>query len=339
MESLNSAALTNPEQSVKGLPPYSAVEALQRLQTLQRVCATLSLDGILFVGGVDGKHHEASHEVLAWLLNGESGRVVFGRGSGGVDMEEVVLVITPTAARLYCPAAIWQALAPRLGLWPRLQVHSPAASLEEAEVLEEHKIRAFIAMLEGLQAVGIPLPEQGDAKPIEQWPLVQAYALQDFEALTGGGFLTQRLRCVTCAAAVVAPLALVDARALHWLVRVEAPRLRGCWEECERGLDQACGARPLRASEGTLCEAPLTYADYGRLRPPKLGLLNPRTGRLPLEPLARTRLLLGARTALCEGGEPCSTEAPGGGGQGACEAAPRHLILEAAEPHGPLYAG
>ena len=126
MESLNSAALTNPEQAIKGLPPYSAVEALQRLQTLQRVCATLSLDGILFVGGVDGKHHEASHEVLAWLLNGESGRVVFGRGSGGVDMEEVVLVITPTAARLYCPAAIWQALAPRLGLWPRYVAPPPA---------------------------------------------------------------------------------------------------------------------------------------------------------------------------------------------------------------------
>ena len=33
MESLNSAALTNPEQAIKGLPPYSAVEALQRLQT------------------------------------------------------------------------------------------------------------------------------------------------------------------------------------------------------------------------------------------------------------------------------------------------------------------
>jgi hypothetical protein len=119
MESLNSAGLTNPDQAIKSLPAYSPVEALQRLQTLQQVCATLALDGVLFVGGVDGKHHEASHEVLAWLLNGESGRVVFGRGSSGVDMDEVVLVITPTAARLYCPAAIWQALAPRLGLWPR----------------------------------------------------------------------------------------------------------------------------------------------------------------------------------------------------------------------------
>ena len=45
-------------------------------------------------------------------------------------------------------------------------------------MLEEHKIRAFIAMVEGLQAVGVPLPEQGDAKAIELWPLVQAYALQ-----------------------------------------------------------------------------------------------------------------------------------------------------------------
>ena len=86
---------------------------------------------------------------------------------------------------------------------------------------------------------------------------------------------------------------------------------------------------------------PLTR--YGRLRPPKLGLLNQRASRVPLEsrsnpnpnpnpspspspnpnpnpspnpnpnpnqvplePLARTRLLLGTRTALCEGGEPRS---------------------------------
>ena len=56
MESLNSAALTNPEQAIKGLPPYSAVEALQRLQTLSenigcscnpRYCKRLR-------GGVDG---------------------------------------------------------------------------------------------------------------------------------------------------------------------------------------------------------------------------------------------------------------------------------------------
>ena len=66
----------------------------------------------------------------------------------------------------------------------QLQAHAQPAQLVHAmALLEEHKIRAFIAMLEGLQAVGIPLPEQGDAKPIEQWPLSQAYAQQDFEAL------------------------------------------------------------------------------------------------------------------------------------------------------------
>ena len=226
--SLNSENVASAEPIA--LPAYSSYECLQRLQTLQRICTALALDALLFVGGVDGRHHEASREVLAWLLGGESGRVVFGRGGTDVELDEVVLVVTPTAARLYCPAAVYSTLAARLGLWPRLQLFRPAAALEDAEALEEHKIRAFIAMVEGLGAIGVPLPEQGgvlgqgggDAKAVEMWPLIQAFALQDFEAVTGGGFFSQRHRCVPCAAAVAAPLCLVDARALRWLAHVEA---------------------------------------------------------------------------------------------------------------------
>ena len=55
-------------------------------------------------------------------------------------------------------------------------------------------------MAGGLKSVGVPLPEAGgdSAKVVELWPLIQAYALQDFEDVTGGGFFTQRHRCVPC---------------------------------------------------------------------------------------------------------------------------------------------
>ena len=103
---LNSPSL-NSENVASAEPAYSSYECLQRLQTLQWICTALALDALLFVGGVDGRHHEASREVLAWPLGGESGRVVFGRGGTDVELDEVVLVVTPTAARLYCPAAVY----------------------------------------------------------------------------------------------------------------------------------------------------------------------------------------------------------------------------------------
>ena len=319
---------------------YSSAECLQRLQTLQRVCAAERLDALLLVGGVDGRHHAGSREALGWLLGGESGRVVFGRAESEVDLDEVVVLIAPASVRLYCPAAVYKRLAARLALWPRLQLFRPAEALEDAEQLEEHKIRAFIAMAGGLKSVGVPLPEgggSGDAKAIELWPLIQAYALQDFEAVTGGGFFTQRHRCVPCGRAIGAPLSLVDARALRWLVEAEAPRLRGSWDDCERQLDGACGAKPLRHSEAALCEPLTTYADYGllarRVKPGDDAPPPPPADEL----VARTRLLLGARTAACVGEEGSSAERPGA--PGASEAQPRHLLLEAAEPHGPLYAG
>ena len=51
-----------------------------------------------------------------------------------------------------------------------------------------------------------------------RWPLVQAYALQDFESLSGGGFFTQRHAVTPCAAPVRELVLQLDARALRWLV-------------------------------------------------------------------------------------------------------------------------
>ena len=51
---------------------------------------------------------------------GLSGRDIFGSGSSDVELEEVVLIVTPQAARLYCPRALYAKLGGKLSRAPKL---------------------------------------------------------------------------------------------------------------------------------------------------------------------------------------------------------------------------
>jgi hypothetical protein len=165
----------------------------KRLKALQAAVAAAGVDGLLFVGGIDGKNHAGTREALAWLLTGLSGRNLFGVSALDAGLDEVVLLIMADAVRLYVPKALWVGLQPRLGRWRRLQVWMPPdAIVDDVEAVEEHKIRSFIAMVRGVYSIGVPLPSTepttGPTAAVESWPLVQSFALQDFEALTGGAW-------------------------------------------------------------------------------------------------------------------------------------------------------
>lgn len=175
----------------------SASHALHRLTSLQRLCERAQLEALLLIGGTDSRYHPASKHALGWLLNGLSGRDVFSSASGPLDLDEVVLLITPDGARMYCLPHTNDALAARLARWTRLQLWVPdTALLDDTEQLEHHKIISFIQMLQGLKRVGVPVSSSngasqaadGPAATVEAWPLVQAFALQEFEEYTGGGF-------------------------------------------------------------------------------------------------------------------------------------------------------
>ena len=104
----------------------SAATTLERLRALQSTAAPG--EGLLLVGGVDGRNHAGSREALNWLLNGQSGRDVHTTSTLGTELEEVMMVISADAARLYCPAALWPKLQPIVGRWRRLQVPPPACA-------------------------------------------------------------------------------------------------------------------------------------------------------------------------------------------------------------------
>lgn len=181
----------------------TALECLQRLRCLQSLCVSLELDCLLLVGGIDGRHHAGAKETLGWLLGGVSGRDLFASRVGLLDVEEIVIVIMPDAIRMYCPPKVNDELAERLSRWTRLQAWVPKIELlDDTEELERNKIVSFIQMLKGLKRVGVPVSSSGStgstangpSASVEAWPLVQAFALQELESLTGGGFFVRRDR-------------------------------------------------------------------------------------------------------------------------------------------------
>ena len=344
-----------------------------RLRGLQNIVASSdgSLDALLLVGGVDGKNHAGSRECLNWLLNGLNGRDIFGYTKLDSLLDEAVLLITADSARLYATRELWAKLEPRVGRLRRLQVWMPDASTDDdVEAAEAHKIRSFIAMVRGVKSIGVPLAAadagSGPAAAVEAWPLVQAFALQDFEALTGGGFFTQQHAVSGVGEAVRALLLQLDVPSLAWLGLVESPRLASCLSECLGSIDLACEAgRPIRHSEAELFETVLAYHTHGQLRANNL----PKASALPSNAppdvpaahtaatassgaLRRVGCLIGKRTALLCSGAGASGAATGAaatpppepstaraGEAGGCEPAPRHMCAELCEPVGPLYAG
>lgn len=331
--------------------------ALHRLQRLRALLGSEGLDALCLIGGVDGRPAAGSGriaqgglsssalagEALGWLLGALSGRSLAGGATAEV-FEEVVLVLTPTHVRLYLPRNAWIALGPRLAMWDNLQLWlPPTGAQDDFELLEEHKARSFVQMLCGVGSLGVCL-DTGDARAgaastVESWPLVQAFALSQFEADGGGSFLTTRIAVSGVAEAIWPLLSQLDAPSLKWLITEEASRLRERWLETEKSIESAvCRSATSnvahRVSEAELAEPVLTYAAHGEVQADVAAAADGAAhggGRL-----GRTRLLIGSRAQLVESSEGCTSALAGA--PGGCEREPRHLLLEAAEAAGPLYA-
>ena len=318
--------------------PYTPSECLERLRSLQAVVAAAEYDALLLVGGPDGRRHPGSAEAIHWLLDGRSGAPVFSVAGIGAEFDEVVVVVGAHDVRLYSPADAWTNKLRRLtAQWPRLAASVPPASLDDdAEAQEEHKIRSFIGMVAGVGAFGVPLATvaAGPASAVETWPLAQAFALQQFETLTGGGFFTQRHKVLPSLAELRGLVVQLDGRALTHLVKVEATRLAGCWADVEAALDARAGSRAFRLSEATLGEPALTYHEHGALARARLpGADADAAGSA----LSTARLLLGSRTALAPTAEPSSGGGAGRRRRPGGRAPPPHSRGRRAG--GPLYAG
>ena len=104
---------------------FTPLDSLLRLQRVQSVCRALGVDGMLFVGGVDGRDNIGSVQALNYLLGGVSGFDLLERQQpSGLWAEDVVLLVRPTSCEIHVGPSAYASVQPLVAHWGDVTVHT-----------------------------------------------------------------------------------------------------------------------------------------------------------------------------------------------------------------------
>ncbi|GFR80493.1 hypothetical protein ElyMa_000583200 [Elysia marginata] len=181
---------------------FSPFVSASRLRQVQKLLSPdhgdQQLDGILCISGIDSRYNDCMYEVLNYLLFGffdVRRDELESSGFAEEIIDDLMVLICSDHVEIYCNPVNYHYFLPYVSHWPSLQFHCLAENEyggEEDDAAEEFKIRTLISMLKDCKVLGIPFSGKGqnakfDIMTIEKWPIIQAYALDDFGS---GGFFT-----------------------------------------------------------------------------------------------------------------------------------------------------
>ena len=184
-------------------PELGTLQSSLRLRRLQAALPP-DVDALLLVAGIDGRYNLGSSQAIAHLLLGASNNDVADACHLDLGLAESVLVIKRDSLLAYVPdsdsaSKIREMLSE---CCPEIQILMPTPmEASDPDALEEHKMACMVQMLRGVKALAVPYacPARtggGSAIPadpmqLEQWPLLQAFGLED---VGRGGFFTQNFK-------------------------------------------------------------------------------------------------------------------------------------------------
>lgn len=155
-----------------------------RVSKIQRYLLENKLDGFLAVNGIDSRYNPDCRHFVNFVLFGCS---MYKSGNYSkyfdIDTDEIVLLIKPYKVNLYVTHKEIKNILPLMVKVHDLQIHCLDANISDDEnVLEDHKVYSFISMTNGVDKIAIPCSSSKDFNPmlVEKWPLIQAYALEDY---------------------------------------------------------------------------------------------------------------------------------------------------------------
>ncbi|CAL1528733.1 unnamed protein product [Lymnaea stagnalis] len=187
------------------LEQFSQFVSATRLRHVQNIlfnrkAGSADIDGILCISGkcIDSRYNEGMYELLNYLLFGffeVRKEELESSGFAEEVIDDMMIMICPDRVEVYCNPVNYYYLLPYVSHWPCLEFHCLSEDEyngEDDDTSEEFKIRSLIAMVRGCKVIGVPYRGRGheesfNVMAIEKWPIIQAFAIDDFE---GGGFFT-----------------------------------------------------------------------------------------------------------------------------------------------------
>ncbi|KAJ8317612.1 hypothetical protein KUTeg_005516 [Tegillarca granosa] len=224
------------------LETFSSFASCSRLRNVQSILrknksADLeSPDAILCVAGIDSRYHEGTSELINYLLFGFFEVRKAELEKSGFEEE----VIDANEVHVYCNPINYHYLLPYVSHWRNVRFHCMTETeYEDEEAAEEFKIHSFINMVKGCDIIGIPYSIVGhlqtfDKHQVEKWPIVQAYALDDYG---GGGFFTLKHEVVDASKKLHYLYSLMDPVAMEMMITDQLASFERQWNTMLTTMD------------------------------------------------------------------------------------------------------
>lgn len=184
MEAIGSVIRVNSTSKKVNVKDASLL-CLHRIKLIQDYISKHKIDGLLTINGVDSRYNPDCRLFTNFILFGCS---MYKSGEYSkqmdYDTDELIIMIKPNKVELYITHEQTESILPFLIKVHDLQIHCLHANVaSDEDVVEDHKVYSFISMTKDVNKVAIPFINKTsnfDPMAIEKWPLLQAYALENY---------------------------------------------------------------------------------------------------------------------------------------------------------------
>ncbi|XP_076467401.1 dynein axonemal assembly factor 9-like [Babylonia areolata] len=235
------------------------------------------VDAILCVSGIDGRYNEGCYQLINYLLFGffDVRKAELERSGFPEEVvDDLMLVIRKTRVDVYCNPVNWHYFLPYVSHWTNVSFHClqeeeyDLDSDEGAELAEEFKVHSLIAMTAGCKRIGIPYyststgpaEQKFDKMLVEKWPVVQAFALEDFGS---GGFFTLKYEVSDVSSMVHQLQSLQDPVSIEILTTENLPILERQWKTMMDCVTMEIGKNKGVLTQGRISEPLCSFYQHG----------------------------------------------------------------------------
>ncbi|KAK3095428.1 hypothetical protein FSP39_014571 [Pinctada imbricata] len=229
-------------------------------------------DAILCITGIDSRYNDGTNELIHYLLFGffEVRKQELERsGYEEETIDDLIILIRHNEVDIYCNPINYHYLLPYVSHWRNVRFHCMTDDeYEDEEAAENFKVTSFVAMVEGLQKIGIPYCHSGleigefDKMLLEKWPIIQAYALEDYG---GGGFFTLKYETVDMGRQLQELYSLMDPVAMEMMLTNELTLFERQWSTAVTMIDVEMASTPQRLMEEKISEPLKSFYRHGRI--------------------------------------------------------------------------